>query len=214
MAVAQFKQPSAKPKEQTDAIMKKDPYSLWPSMTALSAVQGITAGIAQSAQNSAYKLQAEQYALQKQTAASNERLAKMAVANAYSSGAYQAMMQGLQDAQVIAQTRADRAGSGVRMGVGSAREVEASQRISAALNQAQLQRNTTAAAVDAKLQQANYQAEQIIAQGNIDAANAMQVSPWLAGLTSFITSAGQFDLTLQGQGKVDSPLTMLIKNFF
>ena len=136
--------------------------SLWPSLGAASAVQGITAGLAQSSENSSYKLQAEQYEQQKLMAAQNEKLAKMAVANAYSSGAYQAMMQGLQDAQIISQTRASRAGSGVRMGVGSAREIEASQRISAALNQTQIQRNTTAAAVNAKLQQTNYQVEQII----------------------------------------------------
>lgn len=187
--------------------------SLWPSLGAASAVQGITAGLAQSSENSSYKLQAEQYEQQKLMAAQNEKLAKMAVANAYSSGAYQAMMQGLQDAQIISQTRASRAGSGVRMGVGSAREIEASQRISAALNQTQIQRNTTAAAVNAKLQQTNYQVEQIIAQGNADAARAMETDSWLAGLSSFITSAGMYDLAIQGSGTVDSPLTSFFKNF-
>ena len=221
MAIVQFKQQSAKPKQasavpkqQTNALVKNDGTpSLWPSLGAASAVQGITAGLAQSAQNSAYKLQAEQYEQQKLMAAQNEKLAKMAVANAYSSGAYQAMMQGLQDAQIISQTRASRASSGVRMDVGSAREIEASQRISAALNQAQIQKNTTAAAVNAKLQQANYQVEQIIAQGNADAARAMESDSWLAGLSSFITSAGMYDLAIQGTGTADSPFTSFFKNF-
>lgn len=209
-----FKQQSSKPKLQTNALLKPDTSgSMLPYLTAASALQGITAGFGQSSQNSSYELQAQQYEQQKLTSAQNEKLAKMAVANAYSSGAYQAMMQGLQDAQIISQTRASRASSGVRVGTGSAREVEASQRISAALNQAQIQKNTTAAAVNAKLQQTGYQVEQIIAQGNADAMRAMEQDSWLSGLTSFITGVGMFDLLLQGQGKADSPLTSLFKGF-
>lgn len=181
-------------------------YSAMGQILASSAVQGITAMMAQSAQNTALASQATQYLAQKSTAAFNEQLAKQATAQAYSSGAYQAMMQGLKDAQIIAQTRASRAGSGVKLGVGSAKEIEASQRISAAMNQAQIQKSTIEQATNHILEQANYQAQQVIAQGNADASNALQQSSGLAGLSSFINAAAMFNGLWQSGGNNTSPL--------
>lgn len=181
-------------------------YSAMGQILASSAVQGITAMMAQSAQNTALASQATQYLAQKSTAAFNEQLAKQATAQAYSSGAYQAMMQGLKDAQIIAQTRASRAGSGVKLGVGSAKEIEASQRISAAMNQAQIQKSTIEQATNHILEQANYQAQQVIAQGNADASNVLQQSSGLAGLSSFINAAAMFNGLWQSGGNNTSPL--------
>lgn len=181
---------------------------------AAAAVSGITAMFEQQSQNSGYEEKAMQYEAQKQSAAMNARLAALSLAQAYDSGAYQAMVQGLSDAQTIANTRASRASSGVRLGVGSAREVEASQRVNAAINQAQIQKNTWNAATNAMLSEYNYKVQQVIAQGNADAARAMQHSSGLTGLTSFITNAGMFDFIYQDGGKNASPLASLFKSLF
>lgn len=173
---------------------------------ASSAVQGITSMLAQKSKNATYSANAAQYIAQKNTAAVNEQMAKYATAQAYSSGAYQAMMQGLKDAQIISETRASRASTGVKLGVGSAKEIEASQRINAALNQAQIQKSTIEQATNHILEQANYQVQQVIAQGNADAENALKQSSGLSGLTSFINSALQFDWMFQDGGKNTSPL--------
>lgn len=181
---------------------------------AASALSGITSMMEQHAKNRMYGAQANQYLAQKQSAAINERMAKMAVANAYSSGSYQAMMQGLRDAQEISETRASRAGSGVRLGVGSAKEIEASQRISAAMNQAQIQKQTIEAATNHMMEASNYQVQQVIAQGNANAANAMKQSGFLSGLTSFISSAVQYDNMWQDHGKNKSALFGWVNNYF
>ena len=191
--------------------LAKDPRFYIP---AAAAVSGITAGLARQNENAGYELKAQQYETQKQTAALNERLASLAIANAYDSGAYQAMVQGLSDAQTIAQTRASRAGSGVRLGVGSAREIEASQRVNAALNQAQIQKSTLAAATNSMLDQYNYKIQQVIAQGNANAARAFQRGSGLDTLTSFITSAGMFDQIYQSGGKNKSALAGLFSALF
>ncbi len=173
---------------------------------AASALSGITSIFEQKSKNTMYAAQANQHLAQKQNAIMNERMANMAVANAYTSGSYQAMMQGLRDAQEISETRASRAGSGVRLGVGSAKEIEASQRISAAMNQAQIQKQTIEAATNHMMDAANYRVQQVIAQGNANAANAMKQSSWMSGLSSFITSAVQYDNLWQDGGKNKSAL--------
>lgn len=199
---------------QNKGIGSTGNYAAAGQILASSAVQGITAMMAQSAQNTALASQATQYLAQKQTASINEQLAKQATAQAYSSGAYQAMMQGLKDAQIIAQTRASRAGSGVKLGVGSAKEIEASQRISAAMNQAQIQKATIEQATNHILEQANYQAQQVIAQGNADASNALKQSSGLAGLSSFINAAAMFNGLWQNGGNNTSPLFGWIDGLF
>lgn len=181
---------------------------------AASALSGITSVLAQRQQNAKYNMEASKHLTQKQIAAGNEQLAKMAMRDAYTSGAYQAMMQGLQDAQMISQTRAARASSGVRMGVGSAKEIEASQRINAAINQNQIQKQTVAAANNHLLEASNYRVQQIISQGNADAAKAMKVNPLLSGLTGIITSAVQYDNLWQDGGKNNSVLYGWLNKYF
>lgn len=181
---------------------------------AASALSGITSMLEQRSKNQQYSMQANQYLAQKNTAALNERMAKMAAANAYTSGAYQAMMQGLRDAQEISQTRASRASSGVRLGTGSAREIEASQRINAAINQAQIQKQTIEAATNHMLDASNYQVQQVIAQGNANAANALKQNSWISGLTSFASSAVQYDNLWQDGGKNNSALFGWMDKYF
>ncbi len=181
---------------------------------AAAAISGITALFESENQNEGYEQNALQFEAQKQSAAFNERLAALSISQAYDSGAYQAMVQGLSDAQAIANTRASRAGSGVRLGVGSAREVEASQRVNAAINQSQIQKSTINAATNAMLSQYNYKVQQVIAQGNADAARALKSNSGLTGLTSFITNAGMFDFAFQDGGKNKSPLASIFSSLF
>ncbi len=203
-------------KEQTNSKSASDGFKMEPAymIGAASALSGLTAMMEQRSKNRMYGAQANQYMAQKHTAAMNERMAKMAVTNAYTSGAYQAMMQGLRDAQEISQTRASRAGSGVRLGVGSAKEIEASQRISAAMNQAQIQKQTIEAATNHMMDASNYQVQQVIAQGNANAANAMKQNSFLSGITSFISSAVQYDNMWQDHGKNKSALFGWVNNYF
>lgn len=181
---------------------------------AAAAISGITALFESENQNEGYEQNALQFEAQKQSAAFNERLAALSISQAYDSGAYQAMVQGLSDAQTIANTRASRASSGVRLGVGSAREVEASQRMNAAINQSQIQKSTINAATNAMLSQYNYKVQQVIAQGNADAARALKSNSGLTGLTSFITNAGMFDFAFQDGGKNKSPLASIFSSLF
>lgn len=181
---------------------------------AASALSGITALLAQRGKNAQIDRESGAYMNQKHAAKLNEQLANLATREAYTSGAYQAMMQGLQDAQIIAQTRASRAGSGVRLGVGSAKEIEASQRMSAAMNQIQIQKQTTAQANNHLLEASNYRVQQIIAQGNADAAKASKVNPLLSGVTGLISSAVQYDGLWQDGGKNKSALFDWLNKYF
>lgn len=181
---------------------------------AASALSGITSLLAQRGQNMRQDIESNKHLAQKQIAAGNEQLAKMAMRDAYTSGAYQAMMQGLQDAQMISQTRASRASSGVRMGVGSAKEIEATQRINAAINQNQIQKQTVAAANNHLLEASNYRVQQIISQGNADAAQKLKVNPLLSGISGIITSAAQYDNLWQDGGKNNSALFGWLNKYF
>lgn len=198
-------------KESESGLSKINPAYM---IGAASALSGITALLTQRGKNAQIDREASAQLNQKHAAMLNEQLANLAMREAYSSGAYQAMMQGLQDAQVISQTRASRAGSGVRLGVGSAKEIEASQRMSAAMNQIQIQKQTTAQANNHLLEASNYRVQQIIAQGNADAAKAAKVNPLLSGVTGLITSAVQYDNLWQDGGKNKSALFDWVNKYF
>lgn len=96
-----------------------------------AAAQGISQAIARRAQGKAYEYQASMYEMQAESARLNQRAAKIAVGNAYRSGEYENMRNGLQWAQKIANQRASTAGRGVAMNQGSANEIEASMRMAA-----------------------------------------------------------------------------------
>ena len=132
----------------------------------------------------AYDMQSKLVDIDIQNAKLDIRSATNDVYNTYRMGEYQAMMQGLQDAQIIHGERASTASSGVRMNSESKQEVYKSNVYGAQQNQWAIQENTNSAARSAKmnvqkimknmsdleLQKANFKAQEIIAMGNSQAA--------------------------------------------
>lgn len=141
------------------------------------------------------------------------RLAQLDVFNTYLEGEYQAMEQGLQDAQIIANQRAQSSHSGVRMDSASKQEVDKSNLLGASINQSIIQQNTWSNAriakakvteaqnnvmniqsqkYDIQMQQANYMAQAIIAEGDAEASNviAKSIKPFLNGIVAFGASLG------------------------
>ncbi|WP_281757705.1 hypothetical protein [Succinatimonas hippei] len=129
----------------------------------------------------------------------NERAARLNLETAYKTGEYEAMIQGLRDAQTISDTRATTAGRGVRLNQGSAAEIEATQRMNADLNQIAIRRNTVAQANQARTQIAQAQADAIIAKGDADAAAILKRSanPLISGLVGFLGNAAMVDIGWQ-----------------
>ena len=132
----------------------------------------------------AYDMQSKLVDIDIQNAQLDIRSATNDIYNTYRMGEYQAMMQGLQDAQIIHGERASTASSGVRMNSESKQEVYKSNVYGAQQNQWAIQENTNSAARSAKmnvqkimknmsdleLQKANFKAQEIIAMGNSQAA--------------------------------------------
>ena len=132
----------------------------------------------------AYDMQSKLVDIYIQNAQLDIRSATNDVYNTYRMGEYQAMLQGLQDAQIIHGERASTASSGVRMNSESKQEVYNSNVYGAQQNQWAIQENTNSAARSAKanvqkimknmsdleLQKANFKAQELIAMGNSQAA--------------------------------------------
>lgn len=132
----------------------------------------------------AYDMQSKLVDIDIQNAQLDIRSATNDVYNTYRMGEYQAMLQGLQDAQIIHGERASTASSGVRMNSESKQEVYKSNVYGAQQNQWAIQENTNSAARSAKmnvqklmknmsdleLQKANFKAQELIAMGNSQAA--------------------------------------------
>lgn len=132
----------------------------------------------------AYDMQSKLVDIDIQNAQLDIRSATNDVYNTYRMGEYQAMLQGLQDAQIIHGERASTASSGVRMNSESKQEVYKSNVYGAQQNQWAIQENTNSAARSAKmnvqkimknmsdleLQKANFKAQELIAMGNAQAS--------------------------------------------
>ena len=132
----------------------------------------------------AYDMQSKLVDIDIQNAQLDIRSATNDIYNTYRMGEYQAMLQGLQDAQIIHGERASTASSGVRMNSESKQEVYKSNVYGAQQNQWAIQENTNSAARSAKanvqklmknmsdleLQKANFKAQELIAMGNSQAA--------------------------------------------
>lgn len=132
----------------------------------------------------AYEMQSKLVDIDIQNARLDIRSATNDVYNTYRMGEYQAMLQGLQDAQIIHGERASTASSGVRMNSESKQEVYNSNVYGAQQNQWAIQENTNSAARSAKanvqkliknmsdleLQKANFKAQELIAMGNAQAS--------------------------------------------
>ena len=138
----------------------------------------------------AYDMQSKLVDIDIQNAQLDIRSATNDIYNTYRMGEYQAMMQGLQDAQIIHGERASTASSGVRMNSESKQEVYKSNVYGAQQNQWAIQENTNSAARSAKanvqklmknmsdleLQKANFKAQELIAMGNAQASEIQSKS--------------------------------------
>ena len=149
----------------------------------------------------AYDMQSKLVDIDIQNAQLDIRSATNDVYNTYRMGEYQAMMQGLQDAQIIHGERASTASSGVRMNSESKQEVYKSNVYGAQQNQWAIQENTNSAARSAKmnvqklmknmsdleLQKANFKAQELIAMGNAQASNiqAKSIKPFENAIYAF-----------------------------
>ena len=149
----------------------------------------------------AYDMQSKLVDIDIQNARLDIRSATNDVYNTYRMGEYQAMMQGLQDAQIIHGERASTACSGVRMNSESKQEVYNSNVYGAQQNQWAIQENTNSAARSAKmnvqkimknmsdleLQKANFKAQELIAMGNAQASNiqAKSIKPFENAIYAF-----------------------------
>lgn len=154
-----------------------------------------------------YSMQAENALLGVDSIKQDIRGATNDVYNVYRMGEYQALEQGLNDAQIIHNERAHTAGSGVRMNSESKQEVYKSNQYGAQQNQWAIQENTESSAYSARMnvqklmnslsdqqmQVANLQAQEIIAQGNAKASNiqAKANKPLKNAVYTFIASMAQ-----------------------
>lgn len=114
----------------------------------------------------------------------------------------QALQEGLRNAQAIAGKRAQVAGSGVRLNVGSAAEAEASQRIAAAMDNRNINYNRTVAQNQVRTQVAQWQMEQRMAEAQAKAAKAMRksVNPVLNLIGAAAGGGMSIDSDWQGGG--------------
>lgn len=169
-----------------------------------------------------YQYQAMTYAMQAENALlgvdgvkQDIRGATNDVYNVYRMGEYQAMQQGLHDAQVIHGERAQTASSGVRMNSESKQEVYKSNQYGAQQNQWAIQASTESSAYSARMnvqklmnslsdqqmQVANLKAQEIIAQGNAKASNiqAKSIKPFMNAGYAFAISMAQSSMPSMGK---------------
>ena len=154
---------------------------------------------------------------------SNVLNAQNDVYNQYRMGEYQAMEQGLRDAQIIHGQRAQTASSGVLMTSASKAELDQSNVMGAQMNQHIIQENTNSAVrqaqanvtslqnqsiellsqsmqligqeADLKMQQANFMAQAAILEGDSKASNIMAKS-----IKPFMNAGFEFGLTMAKWG--------------
>lgn len=166
----------------------------------------------------AYDMQSKLVDIDIQNAKLDIRSATNDVYNTYRMGEYQAMLQGLQDAQIIHGERASTASSGVRMNSESKQEVYNSNVYGAQQNQWAIQENTNSAARSAKmnvqklmknmsdleLQKANFKAQELIAMGNSQAAKieSKSIKPLENAIYAFGLSMANSGMSFKGIGSM------------
>lgn len=166
----------------------------------------------------AYDMQSKLVDIDIQNAQLDIRSATNDVYNTYRMGEYQAMLQGLQDAQIIHGERANTASSGVRMNSESKQEVYKSNVYGAQQNQWAIQENTNSAARSAKanvqklmknmsdleLQKANFKAQELIAMGNSQAAKieSKSIKPLENAIYAFGLSMANSGMSFKGIGSM------------
>ena len=172
----------------------------------MGLAKGIQAASATATQRRALENQAVAYDYQAKSATLNAQISRQNMYNAYQVGMYRAMAQGLADAQNIANIRASSAKSGVRMNTGSKADVEKSAQLIKEQNRITQQQNTTSSAMRQYMNEANYKASAIIAEGNAQAARTVQhgYSPLLSGLTTMSASLATSLMLAGGSSNLDT----------
>lgn len=153
-------------------------------------LHGLASGIAQHASNKGLDASAKGHEYQRDVALINAEIAKMQIEGAYQSGAYEAMVQGLADRQKMSQEVVRQASSGTKIGQGSNADISTTQWINAQINQRVIQKNTTKAINQARMEQANANAQAILEQANADAKRAMKGNVFLSGLLGTVQAVG------------------------
>lgn len=155
-----------------------------------AVLHGLASGIAQHATNKGLDASAKGHEYQRDVALINAEIAKMQIEGAYQSGAYEAMVQGLADRQKMSQEVVRQASSGTKIGQGSNADISTTQWINAQINQRVIQKNTTKAINQARMEQANANAQAILEQANADAKRAMKGNVFLSGLLGTVQAVG------------------------
>lgn len=188
------------PKVRTDAVQKNLNLSsndFTKFQLGFSTVSGVSSAITgylnQQNANLAYSQKANNYQAQANALLQNANLQKLELANIHQRGDYQALVQGMQDRQIIASEITRQASSGTVVNQGSNKEVTASKIMNAQINQATIRKNTILEASNKQLEIANTNAQAIIAQGNAEANRILSNTSSLgvgilSGITAFANS--------------------------
>lgn len=202
-------QATGKPRTAPAHVLKQQQKTSGPNagdMLAYNSVaaigSGIQAYINSRGQRYTYEAQASAARGAYQDAVLQEANAKQNLYSVAQNYEYQAMLQGLQNAQVMASARNRTSHSGVRMGVGSAREMEQTRKLSAKMDYYATQRNKDDAMNDARWRIVDAQMAQNNALAQEQAAYALRdaQSPWLSALGSAVSAFSMADLRWQAEG--------------
>ena len=159
-----------------------------PAQLATASMIGQIGGAATSAVGSYFSAATQKENLRAQAAMAevNARIAEMGAQSALRSGQYEVGRLTLQAGQLKGRQRAALAGSGVVMGEGSAREVQASTDAMKDIDKNALLANAVSQAWGHRMQGVNYQNEAIYAR-----ANAKGINPLMQAGTSLLGGATQ-----------------------
>ena len=156
--------------------------------TATASLIGQGAGVAMQGIGTYFSAATQKENLRAQAAMAevNARIAEMGAQSALRSGQYEVGRLTLQAGQLKGRQRAALAGSGVAMGEGSAREVQASTDVMKDIDKNALLANAVSQAWGHRMQGVNHQNEAIYAR-----ANAKGINPLMQAGTSLLGGATQ-----------------------
>ena len=211
-------------------------YNVWTAL-AKGAIRGYGAFLDARSQQRELSFGATTSRMTAQTARMNaefaQRQAKYNAQNSlndmyatYRMYEHQAMLQGLADSQQRSKQQAVTASSGVRINQGSKREIDDTNRIAGEINQKAIQENAVRSASAYKLQsvnaevtglleQANYMAQALIAEGDAKASDIMAkaIDPLGSGLLAFGTTVAS-SMMASGSFGGGSSVTQSVNNAF
>lgn len=159
-------------------MIRLDSLSL--GMQAAGAVSGAVGGFYSA------KMTKNQLAFEADMARINARVAELGARAAFERGHKEVANLTLQAGQLKSRQRAAMAANGVDLGEGNAAEVQASTDIMRELDKQTLEANAVRSAWGYRVEGANLQSQALMKEGS-----AAGISPFMAGASSLLTSAGQ-----------------------